>query len=142
MGKITTIRQFVETIVDSKIVIARERDDWGMNIDERLPHLRLPQDLCQNTAEDKMYRKYFIERCKCGKGFSNVTISLLHEIGHWKTRDEVDWEKYYNERIGVYDYDYFNLDAERKATDWAIKWLANPKNRKFAKEFEVKFYGH
>jgi hypothetical protein len=142
MSKITAIRQFVESIVRTKIVIARERDDWGMRVDEKLPRLILPSDLQQNTDEDKLYRKFFTDQCKCGKGFSNVTISLLHEIGHWETRDEVDWEAYYDARIGVYDYDYFNLDAELKATNWAIKWLSDPKNRKFAKAFEVKFYGH
>ena len=62
MNKIDLVRQFVNTITKCTCVIAKERDDWGMNIDERQPRLTLPHDLRQNTQEDKQvfyYQRFF-----------------------------------------------------------------------------------
>lgn len=142
MSKIDLVRQFVNTITKCNCIIAKERDDWGMNIDERQPRLTLPHDLRQNTQEDKEFRQFITSKCSITKGFSNVTISLLHEIGHWETRDEVDWEKYYTDRADVYGFDYFNLEAELKATEWAITWLQDSQNRAYAKSFERMFFGY
>ena len=35
---------------------------------------------------------------------------------------------------------YFQMPDETAATEWAIKWLSNPENRKIAKAFEKKFF--
>lgn len=140
MTQLQAIRQFVDLVLGEPVIIAREREDWSMAVDESRPRLILPSNLNHNDREDKLFRADFIERCPCARGFANITITLLHEVGHWMTRFDVDWEQYYNEREGVYGIDYFHLDAEMKATDWAIAWLSNPYNRKYAKAFERAYF--
>ena len=96
----------------------------------------------------KAFRKDFVNRFPSARGFSDVTLSLLHEIGHTMTKafvppmnDEIDE---YNAKVqnlemcDVYPL-YFALTDERMATDWAINWLKNAENRKLAKKFEKKF---
>lgn len=142
MGQVSAIRNFASTAINEKVIIARKRDDWGMSLTDTYPRLVLPTDLQQNDPEDKLFRKDFIRRCPLARGFANVTISILHELGHWMTADEVDWEEYFAEQENVFGQDYFNLKAERIATDWAIAWLSDPENRRVAKAFEVEYFGH
>lgn len=142
MGRITAIRKFTDTVLGEKVVIVRRRDDWGMSLTDKRPRLVLPKDTQQNEEQDKLFRKDFIRRCKSAQGFANVTLSILHEVGHWMTRYDIDWGEYFAEQENVYGQDYFNLKAERVATDWAIAWLSNPENRRVAKAFEVEYFGH
>ena len=142
MTKLQAIRQFMNEVLGEPITIARRRDDWGMSLTDKTPRLILPHDLQQNDPQDKLFRKDFVARCPLGRGFANVTISLLHEVGHWYTRFEVDWDEYFEECEYVSGTEYFNLYAERIATDWAIHWLQDPANRKMAKAFEVNYFGH
>ena len=101
-----------------------------------------------NDNGGKAFRKDFVTRFPSARGFSDVTLSLLHEIGHSMTKAFVppmreEYEKY-NEQVeqlemcDVYPL-YFNLTNERMATDWAIEWLKVAENRRIAKEFEKKF---
>jgi hypothetical protein len=136
MGTIGLIRKFVETIIGSPIVIARERSEWSMGVDEPLPRLTLPFDLWAVDEEDTLYREYISYIYPRATNYSDIVLSLLHEIGHWQTRNEVDWIAYYDEIKGKYGMDYFEVTAERKATEWAIRWLRNAEHRKLAKEFE------
>lgn len=97
----------------------------------------------------KCFRKDFIERCPNAKGFSDVTISLLHEVGHTMTKsqlpDDYDREKECEKVEKVkgktaHAFAYFRMLDEMLATDWAIEWLQHKKNRKIAKQFEKKFW--
>ena len=142
MGRITAIRKFADTALGEKVVIVRRRDDWAMSVSDKSPRLILPKDTQQNSKEDKLFRKDFIRRFKSAQGFANVTLSILHEVGHWMTRYDIDWDKYFAEQENVFGQGYFELEAERKASDWAIKWLSDPTNRKIAKAFEVEYFGH
>ena len=103
----------------------------------------------KNDNGGKCFRKDFTERCPLGKGFSDITISLLHEIGHAMTnRDlpenydrasecaKVNRIKDNSERC----FAYFKMLDETLATDWAIKWLQDPEQRKIAKDFEKQFW--
>lgn len=102
------------------------------------------------TKDDcgKAFRKDFVTRCSLARGFSDVTLSLLHEIGHAMTKAFVppmtkEIEDYNNkvenlEMCDVYPL-YFNLTNEHMATDWAIEWLKVTENRRIAKNFEKKF---
>lgn len=98
----------------------------------------------------KCFRADFVSRCPIAQGFSDVTLSLLHEVGHTMTKafvppmkDEIDR---YNEAVEKTDDMkevnklYFALTDERMATDWAIDWLQNSDNRKMAKAFEKEFF--
>lgn len=94
----------------------------------------------------------FYSRCPMAKGFANITLALLHELGHICTNDSVeDWSwldradaladihEQYKTRREI-NFAYFELPDEKAATDWAIEWLQNPENRKLAKAFEKKFF--
>ena len=80
------------------------------------------------------------------KEVSHYTLSLLHELGHLETyknlpsdyhRSEAEAQIYqYKESYKIKNLRYFSLPDEYAATDWAINWLKNPKNRKKAKRFE------
>ena len=96
----------------------------------------------------KQFRKDFINRCPLGKGFATITMSLLHELGHFETV-WYDFEDYDREaeiaRIlslprGQRNWEYFKLPDESAATDWAIDWLSKKENRIAAKQFERKFF--
>lgn len=105
------------------------------------------------TESAKIFRAYWVERCPMLKGFSDITISLLHELGHLETNEEIRAEfpvamrkiamMGIEERVDN-DVDrnrlYFALPDEKAATEWAIKWLSDAENRKTAKEFEKKFF--
>ena len=84
------------------------------------------------------------------KEFEDITISLLHELGHLETNDEIrkEFPMWLRELAeiglnGKYDSDkeknyvYFTLPDEKAATEWAIDWLT--KNAAVAKEFEKEF---
>ena len=90
--------------------------------------------------QDKDFRKDFTTRCPLAKGFSDVTLTILHEFGHWFNRNVMN--------IVVYDAmvqdetaNYFANPYEVLATQWAICWLLCPANRKIAKAFEKHFFG-
>lgn len=97
----------------------------------------------------------FIERCPLARGFSKVTLALLHELGHFETYNKIPSnynreksvseirKKGREENISIWDLNikyYFFLCDETLATEWAIKWISNPQNRKLAKAFEKKFF--
>ena len=105
------------------------------------------------AESSKIFRAYWVERCPMLKGFSDITISLLHELGHLETNEEIRPEFPVAMReialMGIeerFDNDldrnrfYFALPDEKAATEWAIKWLSDAENRKKAKKFEKKFF--
>lgn len=102
-----------------------------------------------NDFGGKCFRKDFVKRCPLANGFSDVTISLLHEVGHTMTKDKLpknyNREKEYSRVNLIQDktahaYAYFKMLDETLATDWAIEWLNDAENRKTAKAFEKKFW--
>ena len=101
-----------------------------------------------NAVGAKMFRADFVERCPMAKGFASVTLSLLHELGHFSSQQDFDGydrdavlkemaEKFPIEMI---NFIYFMLPDEMSATDWAIEWLSDPEHRKTAKKFEKEFF--
>ena len=141
MTKLQAVRAFGETLAEGKITIARDRYDmgnWGMDIDNAMPRLKVPKDFNYRDDDDKAFRKDFITRCPIAKGFADVTLTILHEFGHWYTRSAMDIEIY--EKIKKNMDDYFSNPYEVLATQWAICWLLCPVNRKIAKAFERDFF--
>lgn len=101
----------------------------------------------QNDGQ-KQFRQDFTSRCKAAKGFADITICILHEVGHFAVEEVT---RNYNrcEKIrelqwtipqATINFEYFKLPDEKAATDWAINWLSIPENRKIAKQFEKKFF--
>ena len=100
------------------------------------------------------FRKNFESLCPSARGFANVTIYLLHELGHCYTEDDVEEvEPEYDREealmMGQFlcntkeewnDWYYNFMVDEKLATEWAINWLSDPEHRKIAKAFEKKFF--
>lgn len=125
---------------------------------EKFPLVEIGYNLGQLECETlKLFRKHWSKKYPFVKGFANVTLAILHELGHWETHDEV--RKYYSwddrveamEKIGKKvslkemtlaeaNDKYFDFFDEACATEWAMMWLSDPNNRKIAKRFEKKFF--
>lgn len=147
MTKLQAIRWFMKEVLEEPITIARNKMEvfnFGMDIIHPNPRLVLPKNLNSKPDEvDKMFRRNFISRCPLAQGFSNITITLLHECGHWATRSIMDIVTYDKMKTKACDMeDYMAIPWEHLATEWAICWLSSPINRKYAKEFERKYFGY
>ena len=147
MTKLQAIRWFANQITTSPVTIASQRlkDNWGMDLNpyNKAPRLLIPADFHTNDEMDKQFRRNIVSRCKLTQGFSNVTLAILHEYGHWETRsvfDIIAYDKIKQKCDSMEDY--MANPFEHIATQWAICWLQVPQNRKLAKEFEKYFFGH
>ncbi len=147
MTKLQAIRWFGNQLVDTPITIAAKRLDsnWGMYISptQKNARLSIPKNLITNDKMDKEFRKNFVSRCKLARGFSSITLTILHEFGHWETRsvfNMIAYEKIDKEVTTMQEY--MQNPYEQLATQWAICWLQVPSNRRLAKEFENYFFGH
>ena len=136
MSKITEILNFASLVAGEHVTIARERDCWSMGMGSSKPRLILPFDLDENDEDDKAFRRDFESRCPLARGFANVTLSILHEIGHHFNR-----EAFLCSKVNEEDYEsHFALPYEIVATDWAIQWLQDPIHRRQAKAFERAYF--
>lgn len=122
----------------------RMTNNFGMSWLDDKPRLHLPTDLnYKRDSRDYAFRKDFTERCPQARGFSNITLSLLHECGHWATRSVMNHLEYDKAVSKVFTQDeYMKIPWEHLATEWAICWLASSFNRKVAKEFEKDYFGY
>jgi len=103
------------------------------------------------NAVSVVFRQNMVMRDFRLQGFSHVTLSLLHELGHLETFDDVP-EGY--DRLDallaikaaskdddkIANLMYYSLPDEWLATQWAIDWLSEEENRKRAKQFEKEFF--
>jgi hypothetical protein len=147
MTKLQAIRHFTTFVLSEKVTIARDRfagSNFGMGILSSNPRLKLPDSLDYPPDEcDRAFRKDFIERCPLARGFSSITLTLLHECGHWATRSIMDWSEYNKMHKKIHSQEeYMKIPWEHLATEWAICWLYSPINRKIAKEFEKDYFGY
>ena len=107
---------------------------------------------CNRYAGNSDFAVDFYKRCPMGRGFANVTLVLLHELGHICTDDNVsEWDalkrierreeihQQYHTRREI-NFAYFQMPDEMAATNWAIEWLQDPEPRRMAKAFEKKFF--
>lgn len=146
MTKQQAIRTFMKFVLDDKIVIARNKfndSNFAMDITNPIPRIVLPKNLNFKPDEaDKAFRKDFVNRCSFAKGFSSITLTILHECGHWATRSIMDIIEYDKMKYTAFTQEqYMAIPWEHLATDWAICWLYSPANRKAAKAFERAYFG-
>lgn len=100
------------------------------------------------SRESRQFAQDFYSRCPMGRGFATVTLTLLHELGHFHAEQEFDGYDRFEELKRIRknfpciqrNFEYFKLPDEAAATNWAIEWLSYPENRKLAKRFEKKFF--
>lgn len=146
MTKLQAIREFGAIVCGKPIVISRtkeEHNNWRIGY-EANPTLYLPQTLdFSPDKDDKEFRKNFIERASLTRGFSYITLALLHEFGHWVTRSVYDSHAYHKLEAKTENQEqYMAIPWEMLATQWAICWLSIPENRKVAKRFEGRYFGY
>lgn len=148
MTQLQAVRKFASMVAEHQVIIARQRlkNNWAMCINIWSDECRLMvPDNFKSTADiaDGLFRKDFVARYNPGRGFSNTTLTILHEVGHYKTRTEIDWFKDEKLRKRVHGQkEYMMLESERRATDWAIQWLYSAEHRRLAKQFEKEFFGY
>ena len=116
--------------------------------------------ITEGTVEDDWFLEFVNKRFKLQT--DSFLLSILHEIGHSKTGDEINGALYdfclaEKERISKemqtanakkskkLEFQYFNLPDEIMATQWAVNWIKeNPQaaeklKKKCIKAF-IKFY--
>lgn len=147
MTKLQAIRKFLDQISNTHVTIASTRLDanWGMDMSpyQKTPRIFIPISFDFNEEKDIEFRRDFVKRCKMARGFSNTTLSILHELGHWETRSIFDRFAYEAFDAHVNNQkEYMENPFERIATDWAICWLQVPHNRRLAKRFEKEYFGY
>ncbi len=117
-------------------------------------HIGYANNLMDNPYHNNYFTFDFRRRCSIGKGFTGITLSLLHEMGHFATekkckKDNPDydrsWAIFEAQCVAKTDKElnekyYFHLPDETYATEWAIEWLKDAEHRKIAKAFERKFF--
>ena len=145
MTQLQAVREFASVAIGERVTIARNRynNNWGMDVyNKPNPRMIVPKVIdYPPEVEDKMFRADFVRRCPFAAMFNDVTLSILHELGHWATRASVDWMRDYEDRKGLTIEEYFTLYSERIATDWAINWLWDLEHWAIAKQFEADFMG-
>lgn len=135
MTQLQAIRQFLNAISSKKVIISRRRGNWGMYIEKNIPTIIIPKD---PNEKDDDFRNDFISRYPCAINYMDVTISILHEMGHYFTRNQfLDFDPSpYENYTGTM---HFKNPEEIAATDWAIAWLNS--NQEKVREFENNFIG-
>ena len=126
------MRNFTGTKQGFCAINCHDEDEFfeiGYNID---------QLFCKANTQ---FRRHFEAICPMARGFADVTISLLHELGHFSTDQEIEGydrqveleflRKYVPREL--INYAYFMLPDEMAATLWAVEWLENAENRKMFK---------
>lgn len=142
--------------------------NFGAYVDDDDEHMfRIEYDFDFLFDTVKPFEYDFRNRCNMAKGFADVTIVLLHELGHIMTDSEIIFDRNEtennldeiidnafenieelniteNKKNKIYrlitNYYYQRMPDEWAATEWAIQWLNDKQNRKIAKEFEKKFF--
>ena len=127
MTKASVIRRFVLSITGLPFSI-RKADHWETNGYDTILY-------CLTTDDsDIAFRADFIRRCPLADTYMDVTLSILHELGHCFTAENADG--IYPDENTCTDQEYFAVHDEMIATDWAINWLHNKDNQTLAKQFE------
>ena len=141
MTQLQAIRWFITQITNDHVTFRKRRWVWACAINENHPTFYLPSDLNENDEEDKLFRQDFISRCPLAHDFADISLTILHEVGHFYNR-EIALENDFEEYESITGVDHFKIPSEIVATDWAIQWLQNPENRKLAKAFERQYFKH
>lgn len=154
MKRLTVIRRFVSEVACEKVGLTDDVEYCAMATFSgrkhyKKPTIGVPKDnlICELKDETtKIFRRNFTSRYSGAKGFANITLVLLHEVGHLKTSEEF-WG---NEEAELLDMmmrsavetqeEYMKIPSEYGATEWAIGWLQDANNRSLAKQFERQFF--
>ena len=101
----------------------------------------------------ELFRSYWTQKVPMLAEFADITLTLLHELGHLETTDKIrsefsnEWRNIFWFAIDVTcendaekNRRYFEMPDERAATEWGIEWLKDTEHQRLAKNFEKNFY--
>ena len=148
MTKLQAVRDFVSKVCGEPVTFSRIHfcnTNFAIFLDEKNPRMKLPTELdeLEWTEADKITRNYLIAMSPVVRGFSHITLSLLHECGHWATRNVFDTKTYEKmEKKYITQTQYLTIPFEQVANAWVVCWLQNHDNRAMAKRFEREFFGY
>lgn len=98
--------------------------DFCVYLDKQLIHWSI---LCQDETAKAFYQN-FILRFPQAKELSIFTLSILHEVGHLETENEMIDDTNIN-TDSLTNEKYFALYNEKIATDWAGEWIEQNYNK-------------
>ena len=124
-------------------------EDFEVNMQYNYP------SISNNLLCTKAFNHFVYDNWKYTRGFAGITLTILHEMGHWATYPLLS--KGYNRAEALADmylecekknfsgyelqmYYMTHFEDERRATEWGMNWLADAQNRKTAKAFEKAFF--
>lgn len=125
---------FIHSIDEELTVSFNENEGYCFDTLENRVNLALSQ------TDDCGFIRHLKETHKCpfAERINLILWSILHEIGHYETENEVEeYDEDYEMRIWLMLTDetyrhntaiqdrYFNLPAEYAATEWAKEWVEN-----------------
>lgn len=124
MKKNQIIKLFIQEITNHNWKV-KKSFQWCINLKDTLYYA---ED--EGTESAQAFRADFLARCPIAANYLDITLSILHEIGHYMTRDKMNF--IYPD---TYTYkEYFAAHDEVIATDWAINYIINNEER--VKNFE------
>lgn len=124
MKKEQIIKSFIQEITNHKWIV-KKSFQWCINLKDTLYYTH-----DEGTKSAIAFKNNFITRYPDAANYLDITLSILHEIGHYMTRDEMNY--IYPD---TYTYDeYFAVHDEMIATNWAINYIINNEER--VKNFE------
>ena len=155
-GQEETTEQFIDRLHNAEEIecpayfkVMRDKSFLAYTCDDGEDILRIGYNIDELYGKgSKQFREMFVDRYPSAKGFADITISILHEVGHFASeqefenydRDEMLKLIHKNFPAELVNFAYFCLPDEENATTWAIEWLQQKENRAIAKAFEKKFF--
>lgn len=151
---LNTDLEFGDDVIEIKRYVSLQKGRYGFRAYVGAHTIKIEYDfnsMANNDDGQREFRRNVVMRDASMKGFSDVTLSLLHELGHFETEDSVpdgydrlkakkQYMKWCGNDIVRINMMYFSLPDEWLATQWAIDWLSDEENRKRAKRFERDFF--
>ena len=138
--KKTEIRNFIQSIADVKVSFKKE-GYWYDNEKETI-------NVDLSDLEDMGFMRHLreVHKCKFANEYSLTLWSILHEIGHYYTLDDVE-EDDEDDRVALaltttavahnkkVQNRYFNMPSEWAATEWAIDFIKD--NRQYLTSLHI-----
>lgn len=151
---LNTNLDFGDDVIGIKRYVSLQKGRYGFRAYVGAHEIKIEYDfnsMANNNVGQSEFRRNITMRDASLRGFSDVTLSLLHELGHFETEDDIpdgydrfkakkQYQKWCGDDPRLLNLMYFSLPDEWLATQWAIDWLSDEKNRKRAKRFECDFF--
>jgi len=131
------IQQFIQENIDEYIEVSSECECFECDLEEEIIYIPI-----EANKEDTDMFMHFIEQEYKEYELDPTVIGILHEVGHIMTYDE-DLDKareiavlrmrlnFNNFELSLeeYNFNYFKLPAELNATNWAIDFYRNNREK-------------